>query len=153
LVALSQLQPAWLLAWPAARDPDGIRCGAARCRQSCGSRGEWRAAPDPGGLATATTTCGPSCAKQPHGFNRDPRCSTQCLKGTDDAGWSRRRRVLTAPRQPAIWLDSWDPLGSLGLEGTRPKKEVTGAARSTPVSARRRRSGGGTRQAVGHPLW
>jgi hypothetical protein len=116
-VALSQLQPVWLLAWPAARDPYRIRRGAARCRQRRGSRDEWRAALDPGGLSTATSTCGPPCAKEPYGSNRDPRCSMLCLKGSDDAGWPRRRWGLTAPKQHAPWLDSRDPLGSLGFEG------------------------------------
>jgi hypothetical protein len=51
------------------------------------------------------------------------------------------------------WLTSMDPLGSLGSKELNLGKEVTDAARSMPVRARRRRCVRGTRQVVGCLLW
>jgi hypothetical protein len=118
-VALSQLQPAWLLAWPASRDPGGIRCGAAR--RGVGSRvaQEWS-----GGLHRISVGW---LRPQPHVVHRvqkNPTVPTvtqgarrkvskemTSRDGLADGETSRR----LGNRPP--WLDSWDPLGSLGLEG------------------------------------
>jgi hypothetical protein len=127
-----------------------MQCDAVWCRQACGSRKEWWAAPDPSGLATATPACGPPCANRPRGFTYDPRCSTQSLQGI------RRHGMASSAVKPhgawatgPYWLTSRDPLGSLGSKELNLGKEATDAARSTPVQARRRRRGGGTRLVVG----
>jgi hypothetical protein len=69
----AQLQPMWPAGMAGRKDPGEIRCRAARCMKTCGSRDEWRAAPDLEDRLRPQPRVVHRVQKIPHGFKRDPR--------------------------------------------------------------------------------